>query len=74
MNGKRLDAIFACVGGGGLLSGLFTIVTYHYVLLRLLNFTDFYKIFVWRCLALEIQIYLNRYFSVSRPGSLFRTS
>ena len=23
MNGKRLDAIFACTGGGGLLSGLY---------------------------------------------------
>lgn len=22
MNGKRLDAVFACVGGGGLLSGV----------------------------------------------------
>ena len=42
MNGKKLDAIFACVGGGGLLSGQFAIVIYAYVLLRRSNFKDQY--------------------------------
>ena len=40
MNGKRVDAIFACVGGGGLLSGNLPITSHSYHIE-----CDFYTVF-----------------------------